>query len=197
MQTEIEVKFLAVDHEQVRANLKGAGGKLVQPMRLMRRVIFDFPDRSLQKDNAYVRVRDEGDRVTLTYKHFPAADEIGGAREIEFTIGDFEKANSFLETLGLENQSFQESKRETWTIDNVEVVLDEWPWLKPYIEIEGDSEDEVRAVAAKLGFDWSDAVFGDVVAAYKIEYDLPSKKIGQSLIRFDDPRPDWMVPKKP
>lgn len=34
--------------------------------------------------------------------------------------------------------------------DDTEVVIDEWPWLPPFIEIEGQSEDAVRAAATAL-----------------------------------------------
>jgi adenylate cyclase class 2 len=197
MQTEFEVKFCGLDHDDVRQRLIKAGAKLVEPMRTMRRIIFDYPDNRLQAGDAYVRLRDEGDKVTITYKHFPAKHEIGGAREIETTVSSFEQTKELFKAIGLIDKSYQESRRETWELDGGEVVLDEWPWLKPYIEIEAESEEKVREMTAKLGYDWEDAVFGDVVVAYRLEYDVPSKKLGQSTVRFDDPRPDWMLPKQP
>ena len=195
MQTEFEVKFCGLDHDDVRRRLTEAGATLIEPMRDMRRIIFDYSDNRLQAGDAYIRLRDEGDKVTLTYKHFPAKHEIGGAREIETTVGSFEQTTELLKAVGLSDRSYQESRRETWQLDGGEVVLDEWPWLKPYIEIEAIDEETVRAMTKKLGYDWKDAVFGDVVVAYRLQYEMPSKKLGHSTIRFDDPRPEWMVPK--
>lgn len=62
MKTEIEVKFCQIDIDDVRQRLKAAGAICVQPMRLMRRQVFYLVDRT--KD-AYLRVRDEGDKVTI------------------------------------------------------------------------------------------------------------------------------------
>jgi hypothetical protein len=39
-----------------------------------------------------------------------------------------------------------------------------------FIEIEAASEMAVKAAADKLGFDWNDAAFGDIMTAYRAEY---------------------------
>lgn len=184
MKTEIEVKFCQVDIDDVRARLEAAGAHLEQPMRLMRRQVFYLVDRTR---DAYVRVRDEGDKVTMTYKQF---DDISlhGAKEVEVTISNFEDGKTILERSGLVPKSYQETRRETWRLDDAEVVIDEWPWLKPFIEIEGPSEASVRAAAHKLGFDWNDAVFGAATEAYRQQYtDLPDGFIMDDVpeIRFD------------
>lgn len=189
MKTEIEVKFVDIDIDDMRTRLEAAGAVLEQPMRLMRRQVFYLVDRN--KD-AYVRVRDEGDKATMTYKQF---DEIGlhGAKEVEVVISDFEDARSILQSSGLVPKSYQETKRETWGLSGAEVVIDEWPWLRPFIEIEGGSEQIVRDAAAALGFDWSDAVFGAATEAYRQQYtNLPPDFIMDDVpeIKFDAPPPE-------
>lgn len=170
MKQEIEVKFLSVVIDDVRQKLTAAGAICTHPMRLMRRAIIDYPDIRLQREkDAYIRVRDEGDKITLTYKQFTSL-ELGGALELETVVTDFETTIKIFEATGLTTKSFQESKRETWELDGVEVVIDEWPWLNPYIEIEGDDEKSIEQVASTLGFDWSNAVFGDVMVAYRAQY---------------------------
>jgi adenylate cyclase, class 2 len=136
MNREIEAKFLSVDIESVREKLNEAGAICRHPMRLMRRAIIDYPDSRMQHESdAYIRVRDEGDKITLTYKKFTSL-ELGGALELETIVTDFEKTIEIFEAVGLPTKSFQESKRETWELDGVEIVIDEWPWLDTYIEIE-------------------------------------------------------------
>lgn len=189
MNTEIEVKFVDIDIDDVRARLEKAGAELEQPMRLMRRQVFYLVDRS--KD-AYLRVRDEGDKTTMTYKQF---DEIGlhGAKEVEVVVSSFDDAITIALEAGLEAKSYQETRRETWQLDGAEVVIDEWPWLHPFVEIEGDSEQTVRAVASKLDFDWNDAVFGAVTQAYRLQYaNLPPDFIMDDVpeIKFDAPLPE-------
>jgi adenylate cyclase class 2 len=195
MKSEIEVKFLNVDFEQVRADLRKLGAVCEQPMRLMKRVTIETPE--LLQKKSYVRVRDEGDRVTLTYKQFDSLS-VDGAKEIEITVSDFKDTVALLAAAGLPHASFQESKRETWKVGTVEIVLDEWPWLNPYIEIEGESEVELKDVAKQLGFNWDDAVFGGVTIAYRAQY--PHIDSGDTVgriaeIKFGDSIPEFLQPK--
>lgn len=189
LKTEIEAKFLNVDFGLLRQKLTEQGAKCTQPMRLMRRAIIEPPE--LAKNDAFVRVRDEGDKVTLTYKQFDDHTAFSGVQEIEVSVSDFDATVALLEKAGLPHKSFQESRRETWNYKGTEVVLDEWPWLSPYIEIEGVSEESVKEVASDLGFDWSDAVFGSVTVAYQAQYpDGDSRKlITLPAVKFDEPVP--------
>jgi len=200
MNTEIEVKFLHINYEEIRNRLKGIGFECVTPMRLMRRAIIDYADRRLQvgMPNSYIRVRDEGDKVTLTYKQF-AELSIDGAKEIEIVTSSFEDTVKIFTQVGLEVVSLQESKRETWKSGACEVVLDEWPWLDPYIEIEATTESEVKDVAQRLGLNWILAKFGDVMVAYRDQYPYlnEAQTVGKvPEVLFDAPLPDLLKEKK-
>jgi adenylate cyclase class 2 len=195
MKTEIEVKFLNVDFDQVRAKLTALGAHLEQPMRLMKRALSE--NDLMRKDgrDSFVRLRDQGDKVTLTFKEFKS-QTLSGAHEHEVEVSDFDTMLEILKEMGLPPKTFQESKRETWTLGDVEIVLDEWPWLNTYIEIEGPTEDAVRRTAEEMGFDWEDAVFGSVDVAYKLQY---PGLVGRGVIdipevRFGDPVPDNFKP---
>lgn len=201
MDTEIEVKFLNIDHEIMRERLRAAGALCAVPMRLMRRAIIDYPDGRLQKgnENSFLRVRDEGDKVTLTYKKFESLS-LSGAAEIQLNVDSFENAVRLLEAAGLELKSFQESKRETWSLGDVEIVLDEWPWLTPYMEIEGPTEESLRQAASTLGLAWDEAVFGDVMVAYRADYPhLGKEETISSLreVRFGAERPALLAVSTP
>ena len=176
MKTEIEVKFLALDHDDIRTKLIAIGATLETPMRLMRRVTIDTAN--MKQKGAFVRVRDEGNRVTLTYKQFDQLS-VDGAKEIEVEVSNFQNTIDLLAAAGLTQGSFQESKRETWKLGTTEIVLDEWPWIKPYIEIEGESEVTLRDVAEQLDLGWNSAIFGDVMSAYRAEY--PHLTKGQTV----------------
>lgn len=192
MKNEIEAKFVNVDIDEIRHKLSNLSAKLIHSMRDMKRVTIDTPD--MKKKNAFVRVRDEGNKTTLTYKQFDALS-LDGVKEVEVIVDDFDTTIALLAELGLPYGSLQESRRETWNLDDVEIVIDEWPWLNPYIEIEGPSEASVRDVATRLGFSWNDAVFGDVMAAYRVQY--PHLGMHETVgnipnVRFDDPLPDML-----
>ncbi|MDB5161960.1 MAG: hypothetical protein JWM52_468 [Candidatus Saccharibacteria bacterium] len=190
MKTEIEAKFLNVDFDEVRERLKAAGAECEQPMRLMRRVVIE---PSFIKDagrDAFIRIRDEGDKVTITFKEFKNLS-LTGASEREVIVSDFDEAVEIFKAGGLDYRSYQESKRETWKLDDVEIVLDEWPWINHYIEIEGPTEKHVEETAEKLGFNWSDAIFGSADVIYRLEFPNLEKRgvIDVKEVRFGDPVP--------
>ena len=64
MNNEIEAKYLDIDKAAIRKKLKAAGALLLDPEKKMRRTVFDTGP------NSYARVRDEGDKIVLTYKNF-------------------------------------------------------------------------------------------------------------------------------
>lgn len=193
MDIEIEAKFLNCRHEDIRQKLQSIGAHCEFPMRLMRRAIIDYPDRRLQTSipNSYIRVRDEGNKTTLTYKQFDSLS-VDGAREIEVVVDSFLKTVDVFTTVGLEVVSMQESKRETWKYKECEVVLDEWPWLNPYIEIEGESEENLKDLATKLELRWTDAVFGDVMVAYRAQY--PHLTVEQTIGKLPEVRFNTLPP---
>ena len=171
MQTEIEAKFLNVDIDDIRRRLTQAGAHLEQPMRQMKRALIEEPHHA--KQSMFIRIRDEGDKVTLCLKKKTKElmeATIDSTFEIETTVGDFDTTVQIFDVAGWKYTTFQESKRETWVLDEAEVVIDEWPWINPYIEIEAATEGIVRSVADKLGFSWDDAVFGSVDVIYNKEY---------------------------
>jgi adenylate cyclase class 2 len=189
MRPEIEAKFLNINHDKIRQKLLTVGARCVQPMRLMKRITIDTP--IMESKHGWMRVRDEGDKVTLSYKQTDSLT-INGTKEIEVKVSSFNDAVALLAEAGLVQSSFQESKRETWMLGSVEVVLDEWPWLNPYIEIEAMTERQVIDIAEKLGLVWKDAYFGDVTTAYRAQY--PSLGMEGTLnlaqVKFNDPLPE-------
>lgn len=193
MKNEIEAKFVDIDIDRMRDKLQAAGAELVYPMRAMKRVTIET--LGMKQKGAFVRVRDEGDKTTLTYKQFDALS-LDGVRETEVSVSDFDSTVRLLAEAGLPYGSLQESRRETWRLGDVEVVIDEWPWLRPYLEIEGPDEQSVMDAAEKLGFSWGEAVFGDVMAAYRVQY--PHLALDDTIgnlanVRFGDPLPDMFA----
>jgi adenylate cyclase class 2 len=117
----------------------------------MNRAIINYSDRRLEEapSNAFIRVRSEGDKVTLTFKLFNALS-VDSAKELETEVGSFETTVAIFTAIGLEETSRQESKRESWQYQECQIELDEWPWLNPYIEIEGPSDTAIKGVAKSL-----------------------------------------------
>lgn len=195
METELEAKWLNVDHDEMRQLLKAAGATLEQPERLMVRRVFDFEDNRLDAIGGWVRVRDEGDKITMSYKQLNDRS-LHGTKEVNVTVDDFEKTCQFLTAIGLVSKSYQETKRESWKLGEVEIELDTWPWIPPFIEIEARDEHSLQAAAQKFGLDLTDALHGSVEAAYQAVYDITESEIdGWETIRFSAV-PDWLAARK-
>lgn len=174
---EFEAKFYPVVKAEIRQLLQAKGAKLIRPEFLQRRVTFNLPGQQ-HKPNTWVRVRDEGDKITLSYKQVASA-KIEGQQEIQLIVGKFTQAIELLTKLGCEQKAYQETKRELWQFDNAEITIDEWPFLEPFIEIEAGSEQLVKDAAAALGFDYTQAMFGAVDVLYTKKYQITAEQINQ------------------
>ena len=196
MQTKIEAKFLGTNHDSLRTRLDELGAVCQRPVTVTTRVNMDYADRRLKKQGSWVRVCNNGNKVTLTYKQLDSWT-LSGVKEIEIVVSDFAQTQALLEAVGLQVCSRQTTKRETWTYKGSEVVLDEWPWVEPFIEIEGPSEAAVNDIAKDLGLDWENAVFGSVEPVYMAEYDITEEQFLEiDSITFDQQPPAWLLKAK-
>lgn len=194
MNTEIEATFLEVDHDALRARLEELGATCAEPQHDMRRTVYDFPDLRLDKKAAWVRVRQEAEKITMTFKH-RQSETSEGMKEVELVINDYADACAFLEAIGLTVKGVQETKREVWRLGNCEIMLDEWPWIPAYVEIEGPSEADVKSVSEQLGFDYGTALFDSADGVYQKYFDVTRTEISTVPIAFG-PVPDWLEAKR-
>lgn len=191
MEIEIEAKFLDVDVGALRTALEKAGATLVHEERLMRRKNFDHTDGRLEKIGGWIRVRDEGDKTTLTYKQL-VDRTIEGTKEIEVVVDGFDKTCDFLLAIGMDNKSYQETKRERWELDDVEVTIDTWPWIPTFVELEGKSEEKLKSVTEKLGLNWAKATHGSVETAYQACYSVSETEVDSWETITFTPVPEWL-----
>lgn len=182
MDIEYEATFPNINKDEIRERLKKAGAVLMRPEFLQKRVPFDLPKEKYSK-NRFVRVRDEGDKITLSYKSFEG-EKIHDQKEICLTVNNFDDAVKILESIGCKRKSYQESKRELWKLDGVEIMIDEWPFLEPLVEVEGKSEEEVKKVSEKLGFDYSKAMFCAATTLYQMKYNVTTEEINARTPRI-------------
>jgi len=195
MNIEYEATFIDINKNDIRKRLKDARAKLIKPEFLQKRVVFNLPKN--QGGYSWVRVRDEKDKITMSFKMVDGYN-IENQKEINLVISDFEKGVEFLEAIGCQRKSYQETKREIWKLDEVEICIDEWPFLEPFVEIEGKSEKEVKSVSKKLGFDYSKAWFCATGLIYSKKYNIPVEIIDNKIskITFDIKNPFLKIKKK-
>ncbi|GAQ54605.1 class IV adenylate cyclase [Streptomyces acidiscabies] len=166
MKHEYEATFLDVDVVELQARLSELGAVQVMPRTLLTRRIFDSGALGRR---AWVRLRDEGARATLTVKQVSDPDSIDGTTEVETEVGDIEATAEILRLVGLVEVRHQENYREEWRLGDVVFDFDTWPDLATFVEIEGPDEAAVRRAAALLQLDYAQARFGSVDEVYKSE----------------------------
>ena len=163
MKTEFEVKILEIDVDRIISKLEALGARKVAE-REMKRLVYDFNPK---RDNSWVRLRSDGEKTTLTIKEIHN-DDIDGTKEIEIIVDDFDKTNLILEKLGYVAASYQENRRISYRLDNVDIDIDFWPRIPAYLEIEGDSVEAVEYIVKKLGFKMSQTTSINTRKVYKI-----------------------------
>lgn len=154
---EIEAKFLNIDADAIEKKLLALGATKKYD-RVFRDRVFDFPGWPLDADKAWLRLRDKGDKITLSFKQRFGTSEAGdaGMDEVEIVVDDFENTSNILSKIGMVVKFDQEKRRVHYKLDGVEVDIDTYPLIPTLLEIEGKNWDEVKNTAKKLGLEWSD-----------------------------------------
>lgn len=184
MQIEYEAKFLEINASDIRTKLCALGAKCIHERVLMKRVLFDHPNFK----NAFIRIRDEGNGITMTGKRIFDHNVVDGVSEVEIKVSDFNNAKEFINFLGIPTRSYQETYRELWQFGEIIFSIDEWPGIKPFLEIEWPNEEIVNGICLQLELDISTACFWAVDTIYeKILWISKEEFNNFKLVTFDNP----------
>ena len=88
-----------------------------------------------------------------------------------------------LEKIGIKPRGYQENKRLEYRLRGVQVTIDLWPKLTPYVEIEGTNKAEVVATARILGYSEQDLVAKNTADLYQ-EIGIDLKQVAE--LTFDE-----------
>jgi adenylate cyclase class 2 len=144
---EHEAKILDIDPEALHNRITELGGTTIGTYS-MRRYVYDINPADQTR---WIRLRDNGITTTLAVKQI-TSDAIDGTHETEVTVSDFDTTNALLAQLGYTPKSYQENTRTTYNLDGVELDIDTWPRIPPYLEIEADSPATIYDTASRLGY---------------------------------------------
>ena len=193
MTNEHELKFLNIGKNDMRRLLTDNGYTLSLGETLMRRHTFHFPKDHPEHESKWGRVRDEGNKITATIKWYenPKSPSINDVHEKEVTVDTWADGEEWVLEQGFIPTAYQENLRETWVkpdVPGLEITIDTWPGLKPYIEIEANSETCVHNASIELGFSPQTGIAGGTEIIYEKELGIPARII-KSLkrITFDEP----------
>lgn len=145
MNIEHEIKLLGIDPKSIQKFLNQEGINLSEELNF-RRVVFDTIPSS---ENAWIRLRTDGVKTTLTYKN-SQSDAIDGMQEVEVTTDSFESTKDILSNAGLKPRNYQENNREVYYGFGCMITIDYWPLIPPYVEIEADTKDLVEKCLQKF-----------------------------------------------
>ena len=172
MKTEYEIRVLEINKEEIVNKLKKLGAIMKGNFK-QKRYVYDLKPA---ENGKWIRLRNNGNVTTLTYKDI-VSNTLDGTKEVEFEVEDFDKANEFLEKIGFINRSYQENERIQFILNNVEIDIDSWPMIPTYMEIEGESEEEILNIKRVLNIDESNVTTLNCDDIYRQIYKIDISKI--------------------
>ncbi|MBT3690001.1 CYTH domain-containing protein [bacterium] len=175
MNIEYEITFPNINKADIRKRLKKAKAKLIRKTFLQKRHTYNLPNGHRVK-HGWARVRNDGGQITLSIKMI-TGKKISDQKEICLNVDNYDDANQILQILGCKQKAYQETKRELWKLGSTEITIDEWPFLEPFIEIEGKSKKKVKEVVTKLDFNYNEGIIGAVDELYAKKYNISKYRI--------------------
>jgi adenylate cyclase class 2 len=175
MNLEIECRFLEIDKDALIKKLRELGARDFGEAMLEETIMYNA-EGTWKDDNRIIRLRKKGHQVKLSYKEH-RAHTIDGTHEIEFEVSDKSKAEALFTAIGFPAFRYQQKKRHTFEYGGVMFDIDTWPKIPTYVELEGKSEDELKKMAAIVGYQWKDAVFHDPAWVIENHYHIPVRKL--------------------
>ncbi|MBA4336382.1 hypothetical protein C0416_01225 [bacterium] len=156
---EIEVKILEIDPAAIEKSLLKLGAE--KKFSGLVKVRYFDKNGEIKKKKDVLRVRqfgaDKGDqpeKVEVCYKtnkHTENGYKV--CDEYHLAGHNFDESIGFFEHLGFEITCSYEKKRTVFKYKNLEIVIDEYPQISPFMEIEGEDTESIEQLIKDLGVD--------------------------------------------
>ncbi|MEW6718241.1 MAG: class IV adenylate cyclase [Chloroflexota bacterium] len=163
---ELEVKFHVPNLPGVIERLISLNANLIQGRTHELNLRFDTPEGELTSTFQVLRLRKDS-AVRLTYKGpSKILDGVRARKEIEFTAGNFEAAQDFLEALGYQMIVMYEKYRTIYYLEGAWVMIDEMPFGN-FVEVEGETPAIIKDTAQRLNLEWDKRLPVSYVGLFK------------------------------
>jgi adenylate cyclase class 2 len=140
---EIELKFTVRDTNALRRSIESLGFTLITERTFESNTLYDTSDRQLRARKQILRLRNYGDRCTLTHKRQSDQNDVDERYktriETESLIEDCAALAEVFHQLGYEPVFRYEKYRTEWELDLGHLVVDETP-IGIWAELEGPTE---------------------------------------------------------
>lgn len=123
--------------------------------------LYELMEKVNKNFSKWVRLRKTGNEITITIKKIVNSKgeyELDAVDELEFEVPSIEDGLQLLEDLGYFFARHQTKMRIAYDYKNTEIVIDKWPKLEPYVEIEGSSKEDIEEAILMLGYNLKDAI---------------------------------------
>lgn len=145
MSIEYEYEFLNYDKKYIISEIKKRGAKKLGQF-IFKVIVFTHP--LSEKASTYIRVRDEGHKITMTTKTNSEKSQF--ETENEVIINDFDEGVKILYSLGCIKKYYYEKIREIWRLKDAEIVFDINPCVPERMEIEAKSKKRLESLVRDL-----------------------------------------------
>ena len=153
---EVEVKLRIEDAAALARKLSTCGFKLVTRRTHEMNTLYDFAGETLRSRGEVLRIRQYGEKWTVTHKTKGSAGKHKTRIETETTVADGATLAHIFESLGLRPSFRYEKYRAEWGDGEGHVVIDETP-IGNIAELEGEPE-WIDRVAKQLGVKQSEYI---------------------------------------
>ena len=185
---EIEIKFRVEKLPALTRDLRKAGFHVVTTRTHEMNVLYDLPDRPLQKGGELLRLRKYGAEWVFTHKAKSTEGRHKTRIETETGVADGKKMDAILRALGYEPTFRYEKFRTEWSDGKGHVVVDETP-IGNFGEIEGPPR-WIDQVARCLGIatkDYITETYAGLFFKWKQQTQSPASEMTFKAVRGGKP----------
>jgi len=187
---EFEFQFIDIDISDFKNKLEEVGAESIHDEITYKSSYFymnECCDTSVSaNENSFIRVRLEGNIVTLTMKKIGE----GFADEMEY-FSNVKSDILYNETVAFYSMSYKnkvvtEKKSEKWKYDDIIINIDTWPGLPSYIEVEGPATKDIFEFMKELGYTGEYKYFKHGAFDYYVhKYGIKREILRKSSLTFD------------
>lgn len=160
MATELEVKVLNIDKDEIENKLRTIGAKLIKKEYQVN-TIYDDNDRSIKEElNGYLRIRESKDLITnetkfiFTLKRNVPNGKLRENIETETIVEDGGSLGEILRLMNLKIKHRGTKERISYSYKSIRFDIDTWDketYPYPYLEIEVNCEGDLDIAIDLLG----------------------------------------------